>query len=168
MKEELSLQCPYKVSLDTLSNSYKFTTAGGASYEVLFSLSNEILSGTYLDGADAFHVVVSKITEGDRRRDIKVAQTIDSIVDHFFLIKNRIFFYICDSIDNRHSARFRMFNMWYSKSLLRNKLLKVDYQIRDEELTYYASFVFDKENDLGEEKVLESFEVVRQVLQEVK
>lgn len=162
------MQCPYKVTLDSLRNSYQFTTSGGATYEVLFTLSNEILSGTHLDGADVFHVVVGKNISGDGKRDVDVSNTVDGIVDHFFQIKNRIFFYTCDSLDGRHSARFRMFDMWYSKSALKEKLRKVDYQIQDHDLTYYASFVFHRNNDFGEQLVIESFDAARQVLQEFK
>ncbi|MEQ8551100.1 MAG: DUF6169 family protein [Cyclobacteriaceae bacterium] len=168
MKEVLSLQCPYKVTLDTSRNSYQFITSGGASYEVLFSLSNEILTGTDLESADVYHVVVGKTSHGDGIRDMNISLTVDAIIDHFFLIKNRLFFYICDPTDGRHLARFRMFNMWHSKSQFKERFIKLDFQIHDADTIYYACFIFDKQNDLGVDKIVTALNEVRQVLQDAK
>jgi hypothetical protein len=167
MKEELSLPCPYKVSLDTSRNSYQFTTLSGAQYEVLFTLANEIFEATILSGVDAYNVVVNKLLTGNGLRDSNISLTVESIVAHFFIVKNRILAYSCDSDDGRHFARARMFNIWFEKSELEIDLIKCDYEIVGETV-YKTSFIFHKDNDLGVENIVATLNELRDVLQDYK
>ena len=162
MIKELSLPCHYKVRLNTENNSYEFNTAGGAIYGVFFESENSIFSGTVLEGADTFHLVVTKLQSGDGVKDIHVSKTLDSIVEHFFLIKNRIIFYTCDGSDDRHLARDRMFKIWYSNSPHHQRLNKYDFEFAHEEIK--ASVIFDKANDLGEQEIFNAIYLINDVL----
>lgn len=166
MNEELNLPCLYKVCLNTERNSYHFTTARKITYEVIFEISNQVLSGTALDGSDVYHIVVGKhsSTPEKGKRDSEISKTIDSIIAHFFSIKNRIVFYICDSDDGRQKARFRMFNGWYSKSSLIDGLEKIDYEIDAETMSYKISHIFHKQHVLGRDLIIESFDCAKKVI----
>lgn len=166
MRKELSLPCHYKVTLDTNTNSYEFNTNGGAKYSVFFNSDNSIFSGSVLEGADTFHLVVTKLQNGNGVKDIHVVETVDSIVEHFFLIKNRIIYYTCDGSDNRQLARDRMFKIWYTNSAHKERLYKQDYSF-DASGTY-ASIIFDNDNDLGKENILITMDVISSLFQDAK
>lgn len=167
MKEALSLPCLYKVYLDTSKHSYHFTTSGGARYEVFFQQFNDLFIGTDIEGADIFSVSVNKVMPGDGKRDHEISVTVDHIVDHFFKIKNRILLYTCDSTDGRHLTREKLFNSWYSKSNLNQRLKKLDSSLEGD-VVIKSSILFDYENDLGAENITRSFYEVHSVLKESK
>ncbi len=167
MIEALSLPCHYKVLLDTDKNSYHFITSGKAEYAVFFQQSNEIFSDTKIDGADIYSVSVIKTLTGDGLRDPEVFHTVNQIVEHFFLIKNRILLYTCDFTDDRHLLRDRLFNSWYAKSHLNKRLIKLDAALSGE-ITIKTSLIFDSSNDLGVDNITESFNEVYEILESSK
>jgi len=168
MKEELSLQCHYKVVLDTERNSYSFTTSTKARYEVLFTLENELFVGTDLQGQDIYHIILTKLENGSGGRDQEIAKTAYAIVTHFFRNKNRLLTYSCVTGDNRELSRKRMFDSWFNLSSLVGTLIKIDGDIESAEAVYYSSLIYHVDNHIGSETIENTYFEVVEILNSYK
>ncbi|UII26540.1 DUF6169 family protein [Fulvivirga maritima] len=168
MTEELNLPCLYKVYRNLEANTYFFSTNTKAEYEILFIDGREIFSFTPLENSEIFNIIINKTKAGTGRRDPEIAKTIEAVLEHFFINKNRILIYTCDSADSRHISRNRLFNKWFINSSLKKALEKLDYHFTLQDPIYYTSMIFHKDHQLGRVTVIQTFKEVTKVLSDSK
>lgn len=153
MKEELNLQCPYKVTADTESSTYYFTTKNNIKYSLAFSDA----VGYFDSATDAenvrkiYSLNLEKLTDGIEPFDYNVSLNIKSIVEHFFRDKENSLVYLCDPSDKKDIKRSRLFERWFSGSEFKKNLIKLDEEIvsldDDENPTvHYTSLIYHKDN----------------------
>jgi hypothetical protein len=62
-----------------------------------------------------FNIEVSEGNPKISPLDERIAVTVFSIFQAFFLNRENVAIYVCESIDNRHLARKRKFDQWFGK-----------------------------------------------------
>lgn len=74
--------------------------------------------------------------------DIKVKQTIISVIEEFFINNPDILLYQCETGDNKQNARQRLFYKWFNDSPNRDKyVLKVSSIIAEDTVNFIALIV---------------------------
>ncbi|MEM9858516.1 MAG: DUF6169 family protein [Bacteroidota bacterium] len=164
MTEELDLPCLYKVFLDTESNTYYFQTQTGAHYEIFFIDSTPLFTSTLIEGCQVSSITIYKTKDGTGIRDNEIAKTVEAVLEHFFRDRNRILIYTCDGEDKKHFQRSRLFNQWFSKSLLKKSISKLDYRFKVEDSETLSSMIYHQENEYGSANITEAFDDVSYVL----
>lgn len=100
--------------------------------------------------------------EVDNKKFIKdnlIQSTIINIIFDFFeQNSNALLHYVCDSTDNKHSFRSKLFDQWYNKSVNEGfSKLDINYEIPNETITYKLEFIFKSEfyniNEVGENTI---------------
>ena len=126
------------------TNSYFFTTIHGAAYSIKFK-PTPYLFENYPEIADQVYELVVELTRTVSVRsgiDPSIAVTIAAICEDFFINKERILLYICETADVRHMARVRKFDAWF-REFSYSHFLKIDTQFPDTNgITYYISLIF--------------------------
>ncbi|MCF6365291.1 MAG: DUF6169 family protein [Bacteroidales bacterium] len=140
MKEELSLESPYKIFFE--DEEYFFNTNSGIKYILYFKDVN-YFGISYLDKNISEFIFNPETGKG--RNDKNIRLTVFSIIKSFFS-KNtdNVLFYIADNSDNKHKARKRLFNKWFKENNL--KLEKFDFQLKDGDIIYYGSLILSENN----------------------
>lgn len=100
---------PYRFDVSGLE--YTFTTDFGIVYDVYFYDADII---EYLP-AYWFGFKIIGDTE-TIKRDYRVEPTIVNILRDFFSIHNNAVFFVCSTAGGRASARFRLFELWFSRN----------------------------------------------------
>ena len=137
-------------------NPYKFEYIGGISHSYVFESANEVVyqvkfkSTPYLFphypdvGQDVFELVIDVAYSpiGKVPPDPIIPATVAAICADFFINKERILLYICETADARHMARVRKFDAWFREFNYAH-FLKIDTQFPDTNgITYYISLIF--------------------------
>jgi len=150
MTKELSLQCPYKVEVDTNTQTYRFITKNNIRYEVAFTECSNCYSDTSVgdDIKNIYTITVEKLSDEKDSYDSNVRKTVDSILSEFFKDKEKALLYICDDSDHRELSRFKTFHRWYEYSELKDKLKKIDNKIPipDSDRFQYTSLTYHIDN----------------------
>jgi Family of unknown function (DUF6169) len=148
MIEELSLQCPYKVTLDPKNQTYLFTTINGIEYQLAFIDFVGYFSGTSTEDliTKVFSLNIDKLTDKVAPTDRDVQVTIECIVTHFFEDRENSLVYVCDHSDEKHAARKRKFNKWFHDSVSKDEFIKLDDVVNTPDGVHYTSVIFHIEN----------------------
>lgn len=106
MKEELNLQCPYKVFKENEESVYSFTTKNGIEYKVLFSELTNTFNGTSTeqDIQKVYDLTIEKILDNKEPFDPNTSKTVNKIVEEFFKDKDNSIFYTCNHIDKKQKG----------------------------------------------------------------
>lgn len=117
-------------------------------YEVKFVLSTDYFDA-YADlEAEIFEMIVSVVDNPPGRRlpaDGRIASTIFSIFEHFFLPQRYALVFICDSSDGREQARYRKFSNWfYKRNAHSTDLAKFDRMAIDGDTIIYLSLILSR------------------------
>ncbi len=96
---------------------FQFTTDAGITYEIEFTaLDSDTFPALptparfYLIDVFPLHTDWHELTEVD----IRIGQTIASIVDQVIRQNNTAIVYSCETTDGREKARYRKFSQWFS------------------------------------------------------
>jgi len=149
MIKELELVCLYKVTLDTTSGIYSFTTKNNISYDVIFNDAVEYFQGTTTYGnlSNIYSLILEKRTDVIEPLDREVQNTVDAILQHFFEDTSNSLLYICQTKDGKGLKRFNKFNKWYDDSLYNVNLEKKDELLYESNGTInYTSLIYHTEN----------------------
>lgn len=119
---------------------FSFVTKYGLSYCVAFrkmDFDNPFLDSLY--SFDFWETNNQKFSKDDR-----IGDTIIAIIFYFFKTNpNCILHYICDSMDQKHHFRSKLFKKWYDK-LNDNSFSKLNIEFKiDEEISYHLEFIFN-------------------------
>lgn len=122
---------------------YSFTTIWGITYSAYFvKVPTE-------DDLPLFSFSFEKVGEEHSVYDPKVKSTICSILEDFFEKEVNAMLFVCEQIDGREKARFKLFDKWYN-----------DYKERFDRIDYcseniYSSVIMDKGNPLKKQIAFE-------------
>jgi len=110
MREEFGLQHRYDSSIDG-ELRYSFITDTGIRYIAYFldmSCYGDVFQNIYTFNFESEHNTRTHY-------DFKVANTIAFIIDKFFTVNTNSLIFVCDSMDESHMGRHRLFNKWFCK-----------------------------------------------------
>lgn len=99
-------------------------------------------------------VVTGDLTESPA--DERIALTVHSVFRAFFLREHNVIVYVCDGLDNRHQARKRKFEGWFTR-YNDGTLIKVDNVAVIEDTEIYNSIIVHRRNESREE-ILRAYE----------
>jgi hypothetical protein len=93
------------------ADGYSFVTDKGIWYFVTLFSAKQFINKPYSENIFEFSFTADVIGAFDNR----ISNTIISIVKIFFTNKQNILYFICDSSDNRHHGRAKLFVKWFEK-----------------------------------------------------
>lgn len=148
MIEELNLPCPYKVTSNSDSFTYSFTTDYKVEYSVAFIDSTDMFTNTSTGEhlSNIYTINIDKMNGVEARGDSKVRETVERIIEHFFSDRERALIYICDYTDGKHYHRKRKFNGWFVGSDSCQDYIKHDAEFNSEEGLHLASIIYHVEH----------------------
>ncbi len=136
---------PYKFEyIGGQSNAYVFETGNEVIYQIKFKPTPYLFSNHPNVGQNVFELVIEVIDwQGEKiPPDSFIPATVAAICQDFFINKDRILLYICETADARHLARVRKFDAWF-RAFTESNFLKIDTQFPDTNgITYYISLIF--------------------------
>ena len=148
--EKVNAEAPYTlepVPYDSLF--YSLTTDYGVNYTLGF-MPNELLPGI-----DAYEFIISNVNNRKSPRDLKLRQTILSLLYEFFCQPEAVLIYLCETGDDKQSQRSRLFESWFRSSPRQTDFEYLSANIRDEEniMNYVALITRTDNPNLGLIKV---------------
>ncbi len=156
MKEELNLQCPYKVFKNTDTSIYNFTTKNNIEYKIVFTELTEVFNGTSTGESieKVYDLTIEKISEGVEPFDPDTGKTINKITEEFFKDKDNSIFYICNHIDNKQKKRSDTFTKWgneISQEISVNHITR-NYKVNyiSEKYLQYSGLIYHSDNQFYE------------------
>jgi hypothetical protein len=166
------LENHYDYVLDSITNTYNFSTRNNILYKVAFLVDETFSTISGEDIPNIFQIVVEKASDSLEPFDPKVSKTIESIVERFFRKTENSLIYVCSDEKDNAKSRYRVFDRWYENSKYKDEIVKIDKVIgfKNSSLgTYklYTSFMFHKKNR-NFEKLIEIYNQIEKVLIEDK
>lgn len=152
MKEELNLQCPYKVFKDKDTSIYSFITKNEIEYKIIFTEITETFNGTTTGNSikKIFDLTIEKVSKETEPFDPDTGKTINKIAEEFFRDKDNSIFYICEHTDKKQKIRSDTFRKWGDKI---SKEVTVNHFQRDYKVNYisenhlqYSGIIYHSEN----------------------
>lgn len=151
MKEDLNLQCPYNVTVDTVTSVYSFTTKQNHLYNAAFLQYGDMFLDTsakpHAPDIYMFNLDIKSAVAKFAPRDPDIFLTVCCIFEHFFKNVNRVIVYLCDPNDNRERSRYRLFNMWYAHYTGSDAFRKISRTIYTPDKVMYTAMVIHKNNN---------------------
>lgn len=139
------MSVPYSFSLSD-DGSYEFITEAGVKYDVYFRETHSFFEKFPLIQSDVLEFGFSRESK-TRNKDPRVASTVIHLLLLFFEKNpNGIVYFVCDSVDKKHSARHILFDKWYS--LLNDDTFeKLDFICDLEGKEFYFSLIQKETSD---------------------
>lgn len=112
-------------------DGYSFYTDNDIWFIVKFSKASQFIDKQYKENIFEFSFDSDNYT----KFDYKVANTLISIVKIFFTNNQNILYFICDSSDNRHHGRSRLFKQWFKNNknsgfdMFKTEIIKKDIDV---------------------------------------
>lgn len=164
MIEELNLQCPYKVTIDSENFIYSFTTKNGIKYNIIFSDSMSYFSDTSTIGniSKIYSITIDKISNEKPILDTDVELTIDAVIIHFFKDTEKSIVYYCDNSDQKEKSRARKFGAWYLNSEFNSQTTKINntIEISGQEDTHFTSIIYHNDKPFLSDLTVAYYEMV--------
>ena len=143
---ELNLPPRYQLTIDN-NGAYSFITEAKVVYKLVFTeLLDQNLPPNYCGKVFDFSFYPNEKNKYDQ----KVSNTINYIIKEVFKNIHNILIFICDTSDNRHHARLRLFINWFRNN--NNCDYEMDeVQISNDETSYHYHIIYNKNNKYSEE-----------------
>ncbi len=137
--DRLNLYSPYKL-WSKKTNSYVFMTDFGVQYRIEFADNHDI----WKEGAYEFCI----LNENNKNspNDPKVKETIQCVIEEFFLTNPDILLYQCETGDNRQAMRARLFLKWFNDYKNKERFCIKLSLIKDEDVDNYIALIVQKNN----------------------
>ncbi len=148
------MSSPYLLQ-ENSSYSYEFVTDQGIRY-VIYFLDYSYMFADYPEIAEnvfMFNIDVIDGNADDSIADERIGYTVFQVFKLFFEKKENVAVYVCDTLDERHLARKRKFDIWFWK-FNDGTLLKEDGIAVIEGTPIYNSLLVHKSNKRWPEIVL--------------
>lgn len=150
---ELNLQAPYKIERQQ-DGKYTFVTISGVVYIAYFI---EIPFGNGIE--DVYSFSFETINE-PQAFDERIYATIFQILHEFFLNNQNSMLFVCDSNDDKESARLRLFDRWYKDQEVNDFILKYDKSVKLPDFDLHSSILINKKNPLKDQILLKFNEYI--------
>jgi hypothetical protein len=139
--EAVNLRSPYKVRQED-DNIFLFRTKYGIDYSVGFVSDISFMK----EGVYQFFI----INESGRtfRADKDVFETVRVIVEEFFVQKESVMLYICDTTDKRQASRDRLFKVWFHTYLQNDSYTMYNEPMTIDNVRYFSSVILRKNHPL--------------------
>ena len=134
----LNFHSPYKVWVE--NGAYKFITDYGVQYRMEFAPNQDI----WENGAYEFGILNENKTNSPN--DSKVKETVQCVIEEFFLTNPDILLYQCETGDNRQAMRARLFAKWFNDYEMHDRFYVKVSVLRDEESDNYIALIVQKNN----------------------
>lgn len=137
----LNMISPYALwKTENNGNEYAFHTDCGVQYRIRFDINQNIWeNGVYEFG-------IYNDNGRTSPSDLKVKQTIISVIEEFFVSNPDILLYQCETGDNKQDARQRLFYRWFNESPNKARyVLKVS-SIIVEGIVNYIALIANRNN----------------------
>ena len=116
----------YDYVLDSITNTYNFSTRNNILYKVAFLVDETFSTISGEDIPNIFQIVVEKASDSLEPFDPKVSKTIESIVERFFRKTENSLIYVCSDEKDNAKSRYRVFDRWYENSKYKDEIVKID------------------------------------------
>lgn len=138
---------PYILTLTSANGAYTFQTENGVSYTVDFEDASYYIEGLSPLYQFSFYPKDFVGSKQKSKMDVRVRDTILTLLNEFFDDSSRSLLFICESLDSRGKARFKLFDNWF-KQFAGNALEKYDKEIEVEVTStiVYGSLIIHKNN----------------------
>jgi hypothetical protein len=142
---------PYQLKSRPKESRADFETEHGLTYSIILVPATNYFDGYPDWNKDVYSIIFE--CNGKPVADDRVMPTITLMLYCLFVVHNNIcLFWICETTNNKHHARYRYFNKIYRqtlqamqdevpKTLERHEFIKEDGQIFDDDMVNYASIV---------------------------
>ena len=162
------MQNHYNYVFDNITNTYNFTTKNNILYRVAFIVDDTFSTISGEEIPNVFQIIIEKANEEIEPLDIKVARTIENIIERFFERVENSLIYVCYDLDQKANSRHNVFERWYQKSHSKENIIKIDKVI---EITLrgfeiqrlFTAFMFHKKNK-NYKKLMEIYNNIEEVL----
>lgn len=132
---------PYEVQLVASPNTYRFVTDYGVEIAISFDLDDILESG------DSYMFNITNVNKQRSPRDLKVRDTVISIIDNFFEVNSVALLYICETGDRKQAMRNRLFDSWFAYANSQERYVIMVANIHDMEgIDNYAAMILRKDN----------------------
>ena len=135
----LNFHSPYKVWIE--NGSQKFLTDYGVQYRIEFVENNNIW-----EDEKSYEFGILNENKKNSPNDSKVKETVQSIIEEFFLTNPDILLYQCETGDSRQAMRARLFTRWFNEFDKRDRFCVKVSILRDEEVDNYIAIIVQKSN----------------------
>jgi Family of unknown function (DUF6169) len=138
---------PYSLTLTSANGAYSFQTDNGILYTVDFEDASYYIEGLSPLYQFSFYPKDFVGSKHKGKMDVRVRDTILTLLNQFFIDSSRSLIFICESLDSREKARFKLFDNWF-KQFADGSLEKYDKEIEVEvtSITVYGSLIIHKDN----------------------
>lgn len=137
--DRLNLVSPYTF-WPMEGDSYGFKTDYGVVYRVGFYKNDTIWAdNTYEFG-------INNENHKTSPNDVKVKETILSIIEEFFKSNPSVLLYQCETGDNRQAMRARLFAKWFNDYGLKDNFVVKAAILKDENVDNYFGIIIEKSN----------------------
>lgn len=139
--EKINASSPYEVTMAISPNTYRFMTDYGVDIAVSFDL-DEIL-----ESVEAYMFNINNVNRQKSPRDLKVRDTVVSIIDNFFEVNAVALLYICETGDRKQAMRNRLFESWFAYANEKDQYLIMVANVLDaDNVENYAALILRKDN----------------------
>lgn len=138
---KVNANSPYKVTMASAPNVYRFYTDYGVDIAVSFDLEDLLLH------SEAYMFNINNANNHRSPRDLKVRDTIIAIIDNFFEVNTVALLYICETSDNMQAMRNRLFESWFTYADKCDSYMIMVAKVHDlENVDNYAAMILRKDN----------------------
>jgi len=147
--EAINWRSPYQVErID--DTSFHFLTKEGLDYLVGFAPDYSFAD----QGVYQFYLVEKEHRRG--RHDADIMRTAIVVIEEFFRTAPNIMLYVCDTSDNLHAVRNRLFIYWFNSYPNNSQYILTTEDVTIDNNKYYAGLMISKSHpQLGE--VIQNF-----------
>lgn len=151
MKEELNLPCLYKVSRDSRTFIFSFTTKNYIEYKVAFVDNLNLFedTSTFQHIRKIYSLNIEKESIAIEPFDRSTQEAVNCIITEFFKDKENSLLYSCDTSDSKEILRKKKFEKWYDESPDKNSIIRLDAELGESPVNY-TSFLYHIENPFRE------------------
>lgn len=135
----LNFHSPYKVWGE--NGSYKFLTDYSVQYRIEFVENHNIW-----EDEKAYEFGILNEKNKNSPNDSKVKETVQCIIEEFFLTNPDILLYQCETGDNRQAMRARLFTKWFNEYDKHDRFCVKVSVLRNEEVDNYIAIIVQKSN----------------------
>ncbi|MDQ3142037.1 MAG: DUF6169 family protein [Bacteroidota bacterium] len=120
---------------------YRFEARNSIIYSIRFERANHLFDELCISCFDVFEVSFAPNTPEKQDFDAKISNTLSLAIFRFVEVMSSAVVFICDSLDNRHQCRHKLFKRWFIRFNDNGRLLFDERTFEFEDFTIQAGLV---------------------------